>query len=228
VLLDGNSLVVGYDARRGEPRGAGKSREGKGDCVDCRRCVVVCPTGIDIRNGLQMDCTACTACIDACDEVMDKLHMPRGLVRYTSQNRLEGRPARVLRPRVVAYALLLVLGAGVATFAFRTRASYEANLLRLPGAPFVLDGDQIRNSFEIHLVNKRNQRTTFRVATEAPGGVEVVVPVDEVTLEPLEQRRIPVFASVPRADWHGRFDVAIRVGYEGGRERAIAAPFLGP
>ncbi|HEY1960607.1 MAG TPA: cytochrome c oxidase accessory protein CcoG, partial [Polyangiaceae bacterium] len=133
VLLDDDSLVVGYDGARGEPRG--KKGTVEGDCVDCARCVVVCPTGIDIRDGLQLDCIACTACIDACDDVMDRLGRPRGLVRYDSPHGLAGEKRRILRPRVVLYAVLLGAGAIIASLAFRARTDFEANVVRLPGAP---------------------------------------------------------------------------------------------
>jgi cytochrome c oxidase accessory protein FixG len=97
VLTDADSLVIGYDLKRGEPRGKANT-EGVGDCVDCKRCVVVCPTGIDIRNGLQLDCVGCARCVDACDDVMLKLKRPAGLIRYDSYNGLHGEPRRVLRP----------------------------------------------------------------------------------------------------------------------------------
>jgi cytochrome c oxidase accessory protein FixG len=120
VLLDRQSLIVGYDARRGEPRGKPRKKQlatlpggtSLGDCVDCGACVAVCPTGIDIRDGLQMECVGCAQCIDACDTVMDKLHRPRHLIGYTSQDQLAGKPRRLLRPRMIAYpALLAVVGA---------------------------------------------------------------------------------------------------------------------
>ncbi|MFO0630865.1 MAG: cytochrome c oxidase accessory protein CcoG [Polyangiales bacterium] len=108
VLTDPDSVVIGYDTKRGEPRGKAKT-EGVGDCVDCNRCVVVCPTGIDIRNGLQLDCIACTQCIDACDAVMDKLNRPRGLIRYDSLRGLGGEARRFLRPRLFIYAAAITL-----------------------------------------------------------------------------------------------------------------------
>ena len=117
VLLDRRSLIVGYDARRGEPRGK-LGRRGlapitppapAGDCIDCGACVVTCPTGIDIREGLQMECIHCTQCMDACDSIMDRVGRPRGLIRYSSRDELAGAPRRILRPRVVLYPLLLVL-----------------------------------------------------------------------------------------------------------------------
>ncbi|MEI8313213.1 MAG: cytochrome c oxidase accessory protein CcoG, partial [Verrucomicrobiota bacterium] len=115
VLIDDNSIVVGYDELRGEPRG--KPGETTGDCVDCRRCVQVCPTGIDIRQGLQLECISCAACVDACDDVMKKLGRRLGLVRHDSMNSLAGRPTRFLRPRLFLYFFLMLVGAGVFLFA---------------------------------------------------------------------------------------------------------------
>jgi cytochrome c oxidase accessory protein FixG len=202
VLIDSDSLIVGYDANRGEPRGKATERD-KGDCVDCKRCVVVCPTGIDIRKGLQLDCIACTACVDACDEVMDKLGRPRGLVRYDSQNGLAGKAKKVVRPRLVLYTVLLVVGAVVASFGLRARTTFEANLLRLPGPPYSVVDGQLQNAFEVHLVNKNSTPATFAIATaeEAPGddgSLTFVIPMREVRLEGLESRRIPVFVRMPR------------------------------
>jgi cytochrome c oxidase accessory protein FixG len=130
VLTDSDSMVIGYDALRGEPRGKAKDKA-NGDCVDCGRCVVVCPTGIDIRNGLQMECIGCAACVDACDEVMTKLHRPRGLIRYDSQAGLSRLAKRFWRPRVFVYLGFGVLGLLVATLLTRTRVPFEANLFRL-------------------------------------------------------------------------------------------------
>ena len=118
AMLDEHSLLVGYDSLRGEPRGK-VSAEGAGDCVDCKRCVVVCPTGIDIRNGTQMECLACTACIDACDDVMDRLGRRRGLIRVDSEEGLAGRSRKLIRPRIVLYTALLAIGAVIALAAFR-------------------------------------------------------------------------------------------------------------
>jgi cytochrome c oxidase accessory protein FixG len=193
VLLDDDSLVVGYDEKRGEPRG--KKGKTTGDCVDCNRCVVVCPTGIDIRNGLQMDCIACTACIDACDDVMDKLGRKRGLVRYDSPRGLRGEKRRVVRPRLVLYSVLLVTGATVAFFATRARTSFEANLVRLPGAPFTRENDVVRNAFEIHLVNKAPSAESFVIEPIGAPGETFLVPMTRVEIEPLGMRRVPVFVT---------------------------------
>jgi cytochrome c oxidase accessory protein FixG len=202
VLIDADSITVGYDARRGEPRGkvlrGGREEEGPraGDCVDCKRCVVVCPTGIDIRNGLQVDCVACTACIDACDDVMDRLQRPRGLVRYASTSALAGNKTRYLRPRVVLYTAFLLVGLVAAAAASGHHQTFEANLLRLPGPPYAFDGADIRDGFEVHVVNKSSHEQTYAIRAEGDcADAAFVVPVATVNVQPLEGMRIPVTCS---------------------------------
>ena len=197
VLLDDDSLVVGYDKARGEPRGH-KGTPGAGDCVACDRCVAVCPTGIDIREGLQMDCIACTACIDACDDVMSRLGRARGLIRYDSTRGLAGEARRFFRPRVAFYTVLLAVGVAVAAFALHTRTDFEANVVRLPGAPFTLDGDTVRNGFEIHVVNKVSHRAGYDVRVEAPRAATTVLSVSHVDLDPLAQGHVVFFVTAPR------------------------------
>jgi cytochrome c oxidase accessory protein FixG len=227
-LVDSDSITIGYDSARGEPRGK-KGTAGAGDCVDCRRCVSVCPTGIDIRNGLQLDCIACTACIDACDEIMDKLERPRGLIRYDSLRGLRGEPRRFLRPRVFVYAAAGVVGALVASFAFAGRTDFEANLLRLPGPPYVLEGDTLRNGFEVHLVNKRSDAATFALAPEPHEGATFTLPMREVRLEPFESRRVPFFVTVPRASFTSDFPIALQISVANDPHPPRVAPgtFLG-
>ena len=234
VLIDQDSLIVGYDTRRGEPRGKA-TQAGAGDCVDCGRCVAVCPTGIDIREGLQMDCIACTACVDACDDIMDKLGRPRGLIRYDSQSGLRGEKRRVVRPRVVAYTGLLAVAGLVATVALRKRSDFEANLLRAVGTPFVVEGDEVRNSFTIHLVNKRSAPTSFAISAEPAEGVAVALPVAEVRLESLADRNAPVMVRVRRDVFRPGMRVELRVTQEDDHDddidehvRLVSAPVLGP
>lgn len=228
VLLDDDSLVVGYDERRGEPRGK-KGTEGAGDCVDCNRCVVVCPTSIDIRNGLQVDCIACTACIDACDDIMHKLGRPPGLVRYDSLNGLRGLPKRLVRPRLYAYTALLLLGAVVATIALRHRTSFEANVLRLPGAPYTLEDGAIRNAFRIHVVNKTAHAETYRIEAEGAEGATFVIPLATMRLESMEDRYAPVFVTMPAAAYRGDGPITFRVVSESepGAPKTVTATFLG-
>ncbi len=229
ALIDQDSIVIGYDPKRGEPRGKAKDA-GAGACVDCNRCVVVCPTGIDIRNGLQIDCVSCTACIDACDDIMDKLHRPRGLIRYSSTRALGGDETRWLRPRVGIYSVLLVAGVIAATLAARKHVDFEANLLRLPGPPYVFDGDTIRDSFEVHIVNKASATRTYDVTAESDSPAAVfVIPARTVDLGELEGKRIPIFVSVPRSAYVGDFHVRVHVAPRDGKdpEQVTQSQFLG-
>jgi cytochrome c oxidase accessory protein FixG len=194
-LVDDDTLVVGYDEKRGEPRGK-VGATGSGDCVDCKRCVVVCPTGIDIRNGLQLDCVGCTACIDACDDVMEKLHRPRGLVRYDSKRSLAGGQRRIWRPRLLVYGVLGLAGLVVATIAARSRTSFEANLTRAPGAPFVVESEAVRNSFVLHLVNKSSDAADFELSAM---GVELSTAAAPIHLAGLSDAKLPVVVIVPLA-----------------------------
>jgi cytochrome c oxidase accessory protein FixG len=228
VLLDDDSLVVGYDAKRGEPRG--KKGKAEGDCVDCNRCVAVCPTAIDIRNGLQMDCVACTACIDACDDVMDRVGRPRGLIRYDSPRGLAGNSRRILRPRVALYSVLLVVGAAVAFFATRARTDFEATITRLRGAPYALENDTIRNAFDLHVVNKRGEAETFDLAVDAPNEVQAIVPIATLRVGPLADLHVPVFLTMPRGRFQRDVAVKVKVVREGTDGRDAITPaimFLG-
>lgn len=230
VLMDRDTLVIGYDEKRGEPRGKAKAADA-GACVDCNRCVVVCPTGIDIRNGLQIDSIGCARCIDACDAVMDKLERPRGLIRYDSIKGLAGEvKASVLRPRVLLYAALGVIGSVVMTAALARSVPYEANLLRLSGAaPMVVDGTTIRNAFEIHLVNKRSESLRLSIAGAPSEQLRYTIAVPTATLASLQHLRIPVFVSFERGAVRDgeRAELIIRVAGENDA-RTLHAPLIAP
>ena len=230
ALYDPDTILVGYDHRRGEPRGpAGK--HGSGDCVDCYRCVSVCPTGIDIRNGTQLECVGCANCIDACDEVMAKLDRPKGLVRYDSQRGFDTGQRRFFRGRVVLYAVLLLLGLGVMTFAITKRHPFEASLVRAPGSAYTLEGERVHNVFDLQLINKRPGTRTFTLVVQGPEGAETIVAGTEQKLESLEDRRIPVHVYLPRKDFKAGLKAEILVRCddpEGELTRLATAPLLGP
>ncbi len=141
VMLDPHALVVGYDPRRGEPRGKGADRTGKGDCVDCRLCVDVCPTGIDIRNGNQLECIHCTACIDACDGVMAKVKKPAGLIAFTSEVALGGGQRRTLRPRTILYGTVMVALTAIFVVFLTRRPDLHLGVERNPVTPTAIDQD---------------------------------------------------------------------------------------
>jgi cytochrome c oxidase accessory protein FixG len=171
VLLDRDSLLVSYDARRGEPRGAIRSRQlrveanGKaGDCVDCGMCVETCPTGIDIRGGLRMECIACAQCIDACDSVMDKLGRPRGLIGYSTQARRDGRKGRWLRPRIFIYGTVLATLATLLVVMGAKAQPSDVILLRGLGMPFtVMPNGDIVNPARLKISNRENAERVYTV-----------------------------------------------------------------
>ena len=170
ALLDRGSMIVGYDALRGEPRG----RKGTttGQCVDCSMCVRTCPTGIDIRRGLQLECVQCTQCIDACDQVMHTLRLPTGLIRYGSQDSFERTPPKRVRLRLVAYPIvLLALIAGVVTL-IATRTPLAVTQLRVQDQRFVLRGDEVRTPIRIRVDNRHAESVTVTIDAAAPARLE--------------------------------------------------------
>lgn len=165
VLLDRQSLIVGYDAARGEPRDRWRRNQERtaGDCIDCGLCVSACPTGIDIRDGgLQMECVACTQCIDACDEVMDRIGKPRGLVRYTSQSELETGTKKFLRPRLVAYSAILAVMFGALAISVAGKSTADVTVLRGLGAPFtVLPSGEVSNQIRLKIANRSGEPRSY-------------------------------------------------------------------
>jgi cytochrome c oxidase accessory protein FixG len=226
ALTDEETVVIGYDTKRGEPRGKATDPNA-GDCVDCKRCVVVCPTAIDIRDGLQLDCIGCSACVDACDEVMTRLGRPTGLVRYDSQRGFEGKPKRVLRPRLAIYAVLGLFGVIATAVGWSTRTSFEASLLREKGAPYVVDGDVTRNHFVMHLVNKSSREETFEVAPE-DDAFDLKLSEESIRLAPMGDGRIRVVA-LRRGSTPGDERLRLRVKRESnGEVHVVEARFLTP
>lgn len=157
VLLDKNSIVVAYDHKRGEPRHKFKKNEtrSQGDCIDCNQCVKVCPTGIDIRNGTQLECTNCTACIDACDHMMEGVNMPKGLIRYASENNIENKEKLRITTRMVVYSAVLLVLIGIEIFLLASRSDLDTTIIRARGMLYQEQpNNQISNIYNIKLVNK--------------------------------------------------------------------------
>ena len=170
VMFDPDTRIVSYDPNRGEPRGGRKkgadpAELGLGDCIDCGQCVQVCPTGIDIRDGLQYECIGCALCIDACDEVMDKMEYPRGLIRYTTENELEGKPSKLMRPRTFGYGLALVMMILAMGYTIATRVPATLDVERDRGALFKFNGQgRVENSYTLRIANMTEVPQTFSIS----------------------------------------------------------------
>ena len=236
VMLDEQSMIVAYDPTRGEPRRKGKrpvsDQAPAGDCVDCNQCVVVCPTGIDIRNGLQMECINCTQCIDACDSVMDRVGLPKGLIRFSSQDGIAGKPKRLLRARTVIYPLILCATVGGLIFTIARKSTFDARILRSRGSSWtVAGGSTILNSFRLKLVNRTEQQQTYSLSVESPSGVviEVVDPA-MMTIESGETARAPIHLRFDRSKTFGDGNEPIELVVSDGEDnqRTVRFHILGP
>lgn len=209
AMFDKDTLIIGYDAQRGEPRHKGsKKEEGKGDCIDCGFCEIVCPQGIDIRNGLQMDCIACGLCIDACNNVMDKIGLPRGLIRYDTTHHMEHKTEkfRILRPRTIYYSAILCLVGGLMIYGLVTRAELELHVLHDRNPLYVqLSDGSIRNSYTIKILNKTHQDKNFRLEVSGLKNAKVKTQPEKIEVIADSVGEYRVFVSSNKAS--GRQDI---------------------
>ena len=209
VMFDRDTLIVTYDPQRGEPRGKRRRdmparEQGKGDCVDCSICVQVCPTGIDIREGLQYMCIGCGACADACDQVMDKMNSPRGLIRYSSENALENRWTRaqqwshLLRPRILIYSAILVGMIGVFVGGLAMRQPVKLDVMRDRRVlAREIPGGLLENVYQARLMNASDKPRRMRFEVQGPPGLRVVRPAQGVELEPSSNLLRPLELAIP-------------------------------
>lgn len=231
VMLDRNSLIVAYDERRGEPRHKGKRVEGEqGDCVACNQCVVVCPTGIDIRDGLQMECINCTQCIDACDAVMTKVNLPTGLIRYSSQDALEGKKYRFWRARTVIYPVVVCALAVLFVFALDRTQGLNARLIRGAGQPFVMQGRDVQNSVRLRLVNRTEEPQTYSIEVTDPSDVDAKFLGGDPALPSQGTEILPVMVTFPASYTRqtGRCKATFVVRDGSGNMRELTMQLLGP
>lgn len=249
VMLDLDSVIIGYDRARGEPRGRGKrasradvalplleagssgdAAQRRGDCIDCRMCITTCPTGIDIRDGLQMECVNCTQCIDACDAVMDKIGLPRGLIRYSSQRMLEGHNGRLLRPRVLGYAAIILLLVGAFALVLSMRGSFHAAVLRGPGMPFTVMGDGFVGSpIQLKIHNRSDGDRRYSIDLIGVEGGQLVTEHRPAVVRPGQRFSEPMLLRLPRAAFTSpRIDVALRITDDLGATRDLPYRALGP
>ena len=239
ALIDRQSVIVAYDEKRGEPRMLGTTNRpaDAGDCIACGSCVQTCPTGIDIRNGLQMECVHCTQCIDACDDVMVRVGKPKGLIRYSSQDAMAGMPRKLLRMRTVLYPAILVVMVGGLLVALITKDTADVTLLRGIGAPFAEEADgRIANQIRIKIANRGHDEAEYSIAvsglTEAgllTREIVVVAPENPMKIAGGETRSTSMFIVVPRRVFvHGERDITLTVSDGKSVRQQLSWRLLGP
>jgi cytochrome c oxidase accessory protein FixG len=232
VMLDRKSLIVTYDIQRGEPRHKGRAAgENVGDCIDCGHCTAVCPTGIDIRNGLQMECIHCTQCIDACDDVMRRIKKPEGLIRYSSQDALAGNKHSWLRARTLIYPALIVTTSTLFLFVLTMKFAFDVRVLRSPGAPFTINPDRmLQNNFQLRLVNRSQGSQSYHVVIKQPAGATAIWSDNEPHLDPGDSKLVPLRITMPVSAiaGRGRLDGRLEIRDDAGNVRGVALKLLGP
>lgn len=232
VLLDKNSIVVAYDYIRGEPRGKYKKNESreKGDCIDCAQCVKVCPTGIDIRNGTQLECVNCTACIDACDHMMDSVGLPKGLIRYDSEKGIADKQKLTITGRMVAYSIVLLVLLGILVTLLVSRTDVETTILRTPGMLFQdQPNNKITNLYNVKLVNKTHEKLNIDLVLESHKGKINLVGNDSIIIENQSLGGAIIFVELDKKDVKERkTEITIGVFANGKKLESIDASFLGP
>ena len=232
ALVDDNSINIGYDRKRGEPRGKA-SDPTAGSCINCNRCVQVCPTGIDIRNGLQLECIGCAACVDACDDIMKKIGRPPGLVRYASLKELNGGKMKLIRPRTILYTVMAIIG----TCVFAYRASHIepmfANVIRMSsGSAFVVFNGNVRNQFMVRVINKRNEPATYKIGVEGDVPKELQIAGNETpfSLKGQGEELKSLVFSLPQTSYTKPLKMTIRVteASTGNSVTTMPFEFVGP
>ncbi len=227
VLMDKDSLIVGYDKSRGEPRG--KNDPDKGDCVDCGMCMRVCPNGIDVRNGTQLECIQCGACVDACTSVMVKLGKPTGLIRFDTERGIQEGIRKFLRPRIVAYGTLLSIILCLFVTLLLVRKQSEFLVIRMSQAtPFqVLPDGQISNQFKVHIGNKSLKDRVYTVRVADDSKVTLVTPMSPFPVSAASGAMMPLFINFKNEDFNGKrvlIEVSDDEGVVGKQEVPILAP----
>ena len=236
AMFDKDTLIISYDEKRGEPRGSRKrgvvpEDVGLGSCVDCSICVQVCPTGIDIRDGLQYQCIGCAACIDACDDVMDKMGYPRGLIKYTTENIMEGHRTHVIRPRIIVYGLILV-GIAIGTFvAILNRSPLELDIIRDRNSLFRETGmGMVENVYILKVINKDIVGHEYSITAEGLDGMKLNIQKDRIYAESGAVVEIPASIEVDPAILEQRTSEVFFTleAKDSGHRIVEEARFLGP
>lgn len=232
VLLDRNSMIVAYDHQRGEPRAKFRKQKeaAAGDCIDCHQCVNVCPTGIDIRNGTQMECVGCTACIDACNKMMEKTGRPLDLIRYASENGIDNHEPLHYTLRMKLYTGLLTVLVMILAGLLLSRKEVDATVMRTPGILYQERGaDSISNLYTIKVANKTVRRIPLQLRIEGRPGVVQVIGGREIPIKQEEEGSGNFFIVLPKRDILNR-KTAVRIGIYDNNKKIdeIRTNFLGP
>ncbi|WP_242626742.1 cytochrome c oxidase accessory protein CcoG [Pseudobacter ginsenosidimutans] len=232
VLLDKNSMIVAYDYQRGEPRGKfnKKVERIQGDCIDCFQCVKVCPTGIDIRNGTQMECVGCTACIDACNAIMDKINKPLGLIRYASELGIEKKEKLQYTGRMKLYTVLLGVLVTVLAFLLVTRKEVDTTIMRTPGMLYQERGtDSVSNLYNIKVANKTTNSIPLQLKLENVSGQIEIIGGHSVQVKEQGEGTGSFFIVLPRSIIHER-KTLLKIGIYSNNKKidVISTNFLGP
>ncbi len=234
VFVDDDTVVVAYDEKRGEPRGKpkkGAKSEESGDCIDCKRCLNTCPTGMDIRRGLQLECVGCAQCVEACDEVMERLKRPPGLIRYTSLRELDSGKSCFWRPRIFVYVAMLALTWGAFFYLAVGRAGAQVEFIRGGREAFrVLHTGQVANQLRLRITNQRHEPQAFTVTLAEPAGAELVVSENPVVVAPDQVKTANVAVKLDRSVFQrgrveGRFVVTSDKGEQFEEEFVLLGPY---
>jgi len=240
VMLDRNSLIISYDTIRGEPRGK-KMRDADlalpvlsaapvGDCIDCSMCVTTCPTGIDIRKGLQLECIGCAQCIDACDTVMTKIGRATGLIRYSSQNAIEKKPSRMLRPRVVLYPIALTIALSAFTYLLINAKSADVRVLHGKGMPFsILPTGEVANPLLVKVTNRTDTPRTYTISLEGISGAQMDIAQNPLVIPKGQMRDTPFLVKLPPETFAtGKKVITVVVTDDKGDVQKLPYRVLGP
>jgi cytochrome c oxidase accessory protein FixG len=233
VLINKDTSIIAYDTNRGEPRGKLKKNDTstpKGACVDCALCVHVCPTGIDIRNGAQMECVNCTACIDVCDEVMEKTHQPKGLIRYASLHELQGQKSKKLNVRTIAYSSVLTILIGIFLTLVFTRTDIETTVLRVPGQLYQKTQEgNYTNMYNIQVVNKTYDSRNLEFKLENSTGTIQLIGSKDFKLDGQSKKEGVLLVQLPKNELKGlKTKIIINVFDDGKKVDRVKASFVGP
>ncbi len=230
VMLDPDSIVIHYDHLRGEPRGriSKATANSNGDCIDCHLCVDVCPTGIDIRNGTQLECVNCTACIDACDSIMTKIKKPKGLIRYASKNEIETKHRKIFTPKAIGYTIVLSILFSIISFLLLNRSDYELSLVRTAGLMAQEQpGGKLSNLYDVKIINKTFESSPVTLEVQNMEG-EVKVISGDLTLQPQEVSEGKIFVIFPKENIKAlTTPIEVAVKAEGKIIDVIKTSFLG-